>query len=115
MEKPSSQSRLFPRIRIFVIISVATLFATISVFSALNRKKQTPPEASVGLSRRISRPDAGSEGTQDQRRANSQNQPRKIEPDVAQMVGPVSQDRDLRDLPYIPPTPQTEEEQRLLR
>src|SRR5215211_1380332 len=40
------------------------------------------------------------------------NRPR---PDVVQMIGPVSQDKDLRDLPYIPPTPREEEEKRLMR
>ena len=28
---------------------------------------------------------------------------RQIEPDVVAMIGPVSQDKDLRDLPYLPP------------
>jgi len=36
-------------------------------------------------------------------------------PDVVRMIGPVSQDKDLRDLPYIPVTPQTEAEVRLMR
>jgi len=36
-------------------------------------------------------------------------------PDVVQMVGPVSMDTDLRQLPYIPPTRQEEEEKRLMR
>jgi hypothetical protein len=31
-------------------------------------------------------------------------------PDVVQMIGPVSQDEDLRKLPFIPPTPEEEEE-----
>jgi hypothetical protein len=34
---------------------------------------------------------------------------RQIQPDVVQMFGPVSQDRDLRDLPYIAPVKETEE------
>ena len=38
----------------------------------------------------------------------------KITPDVAQMVGPVSQDLDLRDLPYIAPNAE-HEGQRLTR
>ncbi|MEP6788632.1 MAG: hypothetical protein ABJB40_09385, partial [Acidobacteriota bacterium] len=42
-------------------------------------------------------------------------QQRQIKPDVAQMVGPFSQDLDLRDLPYIPPTKESEEEVRLMR
>src|ERR1044072_4586912 len=41
--------------------------------------------------------------------------PKKPVPDVVRMIGPVSQDRDLRDLPYIPPTPREEEEKRLPR
>jgi uncharacterized protein DUF4214 len=39
----------------------------------------------------------------------------KLAPDVAVMVGPVSQDLDLRDLPYIPVTEQEEAEVRLMR
>src|SRR5215813_4040997 len=39
----------------------------------------------------------------------------KISPDVVALVGPVSQDKDLRDLPYIPPTEQEGEEVRLRR
>src|SRR6185295_1351356 len=34
----------------------------------------------------------------------------KITPDVVPMVGPVSQDQDLRKLAYIPPKPEDEEE-----
>ncbi|MFL6334266.1 MAG: Ig-like domain repeat protein [Pyrinomonadaceae bacterium] len=41
--------------------------------------------------------------------------PTRPAPDVVRMVGPVSQDKDLRDLPYIPPTPREEEEKRLTR
>jgi hypothetical protein len=41
--------------------------------------------------------------------------PRRPVPDVVRMVGPISQDKDLRDLPYIPPTPREEEETRLTR
>src|ERR1041384_3318101 len=44
-----------------------------------------------------------------------QDAQRRPLPDVVQMVGPVSQDEDLRDLPYIPVTPQREEEVRLMR
>src|ERR1043166_5130411 len=40
--------------------------------------------------------------------AQEQAQRRPV-PDVARMVGPVSQDTDLRDLPYIPPKPESEE------
>ena len=38
-------------------------------------------------------------------RAQQQGVPRGPRPDVVQMIGPVSQDRDLRDLPYIAPKP----------
>ena len=34
-----------------------------------------------------------------------QGTPRGPAPDVVRMVGPVSMDTDLRELPYIPPTP----------
>jgi hypothetical protein len=44
-----------------------------------------------------------------------QVQQAKLSPDVVAMVGPVSQDEDLRNLPYIPPTKQEEEEVRLMR
>jgi hypothetical protein len=44
-----------------------------------------------------------------------QRDPKRPVPDVVKLVGPVSQDRDLRDLPYIPPTPREEEEKRLTR
>ena len=40
---------------------------------------------------------------------------RRPVPDVVQMVGPVSQDEDLRNLPYIPPKAEEEEEVRLMR
>ncbi|HEX7314759.1 MAG TPA: Ig-like domain repeat protein [Pyrinomonadaceae bacterium] len=40
---------------------------------------------------------------------------RRPVPDVVRLVGPISQDKDLRDLPYIPPTPREEEEKRLTR
>jgi S-layer family protein len=36
-------------------------------------------------------------------------------PDAVQLIGPVSQDEDLRKLPYIPPTESEEEETRLKR
>ena len=36
-------------------------------------------------------------------------------PEVVQLIGPVSQDEDLRKLPYIPPTASEEEETRLKR
>ncbi|HEY8187706.1 MAG TPA: hypothetical protein VIF64_16665, partial [Pyrinomonadaceae bacterium] len=39
----------------------------------------------------------------------------KLKPDVVEMVGPVSQDQDLRNLPFIPVTEQEEEEVRLMR
>src|SRR5215204_7141741 len=44
-----------------------------------------------------------------------QGAPQRPVPDVVRMVGPISQDKDLRDLPYIPPTPREEEEKRLMR
>ena len=40
---------------------------------------------------------------------------RQIAPDVAKMVGPFSLDTDLRDLPYIAPTPRDEVEPMLMR
>jgi len=43
-----------------------------------------------------------------------QNQPRSGPPDIVQMVGPVRQNQDLRNLPYIPPK-QEFEERRLMR
>ncbi len=48
-------------------------------------------------------------------RAQQQGGPKGPRPDVVQMVGPVSQDRDLRDLPYIAPKVEEEEEVRLMR
>src|SRR5258708_36765306 len=36
-------------------------------------------------------------------------------PDVVQLIGPISQDEDLRKLPYIPPKEAEEEEERLKR
>ncbi len=39
----------------------------------------------------------------------------KLAPDVFSLVGPVSQDQDLRKLPYIPVTNAEEEEERLMR
>jgi uncharacterized repeat protein (TIGR01451 family) len=50
-------------------------------------------------------------GSAQQQESQSTNRPR---PDVVQMVGPVSQDEDLRNLPYIPPTAE-HEEARLMR
>src|SRR5690349_17248291 len=47
-------------------------------------------------------------------RAQQGNQ-RNPQPDVVRMIGPVSQDQDLRELPYIPPTQREEQEQRLMR
>src|ERR1044072_1441712 len=41
--------------------------------------------------------------------------PQRPVPDVVRMVGPISQDKDLRDLPYIPPTQRDEQERRLMR
>src|SRR5258706_6052825 len=41
-------------------------------------------------------------------------QQRQITPDVVRMVGPVSQDLDLRDLPYMPPSPE-KDDGRLMR
>jgi hypothetical protein len=50
--------------------------------------------------------------------AQSKGQPaanRAGAPKVVQLVGPVALSQDLRSLPYIPPTPQIEEERRLTR
>jgi hypothetical protein len=38
-----------------------------------------------------------------------QSRDARITPDVVPMIGPVSQDQDLRTLPYIPPAPESEE------
>src|SRR5215213_3526756 len=51
-------------------------------------------------------------GSAQQQESQSTNRP---VPDVVQMVGPVSQDEDLRNLPYIPPKVEEEEEVRLMR
>ncbi len=48
-------------------------------------------------------------------RAQQQGGPKGPRPDVVQMIGPISQDRDLRDLPYIAPKVESEEEVRLMR
>jgi hypothetical protein len=47
--------------------------------------------------------------------AKDQDAPGTQTPDVVRLVGPVRLDQDLRSLPYIPPTPQIEEERRLTR
>ena len=39
---------------------------------------------------------------------------RDLRPDVMRMIGPVSQDKDLRDLPYMPPSPE-KDDGRLMR
>ena len=41
--------------------------------------------------------------------------PNRPAPDVVRMIGPISQDKDLRDLPYIPPTPGEPEGRFLMR
>lgn len=49
------------------------------------------------------------------RDVENSTQQRKIEPDVARMIGPFSMDTDLRDLPYVAPTKESEEEGPLRR
>lgn len=48
-------------------------------------------------------------------RTTAQRDPNRPMPDVVRMIGPVSMDTDLRELPYIPPTRGEEEGQRLMR
>jgi hypothetical protein len=69
---------------------------------------------SLGKSLRLARKESPKFTFAQQEQTPAVQEP-KLAPDVAEMVGPASQDRNLRDLPYIPPTPQEEEEVRLMR
>jgi len=53
-------------------------------------------------------------GKQPQQKQNPQAKPGSQKPDVVKMVGPVSQDQDLRDLPYVPSN-MIEEDKRFYR
>ena len=53
--------------------------------------------------------------TDNNQSAKNQDAPGTQTPDVVRLVGPVRLDQDVGSLPYIPPTPQIEEERRLTR
>ena len=58
---------------------------------------------------------AQTNGTKQSGVATRQDAPGTQTPNVVSMVGPVVMNTDLRNLPYIPPTPRNEEERRLTR
>jgi Domain of unknown function (DUF4214) len=107
--RPNSRALAKVRLLMIVIVILIGAFASVTAFMKGRSREQAK---------------AGSVATSDKRAndmkparakdSTSGQQPSKPQPDVVQMVGPVSQDQDLRDLPYIPPTPR-EEEVRLTR
>src|SRR5205823_4256555 len=105
--------RAVTNVRLLVIIGVAILVTMLITVTALMKNRgpqketgRAPVSAPVSLKNTV--------GTRSALFVSPQD-PKTPLPDVVHMVGPVSQDRDLRDLPYIPATPQEEGEVRLLR
>src|SRR5437773_4688758 len=100
-------------VRLLVIIGVGILIAMLVTVTAVMKNRAAQKEANrAPVSAQVTLKNTGS--TRDALFVSPQD-PKIPAPDVVHMVGPVSQDRDLRDLPYIPATPQEEEEVRLLR
>lgn len=90
---------------VIVLFATAFVFAVFFPATALMKGSSSSEKKIVNVS----------SGSGDQ--FNSENGPVKSTstPDIVQMIGPVSQDRDLRDLPNIPPTKRDEVEPRLRR
>ena len=110
-ERPS-----FLRVNLVVAIIACLSFAVFAIVISSRRKDGPAVRKASGSTKRMSASRrSGGEGAPDNADQQPQAQEPKLAPDVVAMVGPVSQDQNLNDLPYIPPTPQEEAEVRLTR
>jgi hypothetical protein len=117
MKAPSNPSNSKnTRIRFIVAFAAIAIAAGLLTVTAYMKNRARPkPVTGSAASERINTPtNKGTVSPSDSILASREAQDRP-QPDVVQMIGPVSQDQNLNDLPYIPPRPQAEEEQRLLR
>ena len=79
-----------------------------------NRKNESNPQASAKLSSLMNAAHGNSNGEIKPLTQSAQSSTQgqgSGSPEVVSLIGPVSQNQDLRDLPYIPPTPEEEDEQ----
>ncbi|HKH19662.1 MAG TPA: hypothetical protein VKB53_01930, partial [Gammaproteobacteria bacterium] len=89
MKKKSTAKSAFFNLRILTASALCLLGIAVALFAQGNRARPVQ---------------------QNNRSSQTQNAPGTQTPDVLQMVGPVRQDQDLRNLPYIPPRGESEEE-----
>src|SRR4029077_2825601 len=89
MKKKSISQSAFFNLRILTASAFCLLGIAVALFAQGNRTKSVQ---------------------QNNQSNRSQDAPGTQKPDVLQMVGPVRQDQDLRNLPYIPPRGESEEE-----
>src|ERR1700751_2343329 len=90
MKKKSTSKSAFFNLRVLI----ASVFCLVGVFVAL---------FGSGVF-------AQTKGPKNTRSPGAQDAPGTQTPDVVQMVGPVRLDQDLRDLPYVAPKPEHEEQ-----
>ena len=88
MKKKSTSQSAFFNLRILTASVFCLLGIAVALFAQGNRTKQTQ---------------------QSTRSNGAQDAPGTQKPDVVQMVGPVRQDQDLRNLPYGPPKEEFDE------
>src|SRR4029077_609273 len=89
MKKKSTSKSAFFNLRILTASAFCLLGIAVALFAQGNRTKSVQ---------------------QNNQSNRSQDAPGTQKPDVLQMVGPVRQDQDLRNLPYMPPRGESEEE-----
>src|SRR6185503_4681740 len=115
------------RVMVLVVAIVTVMSALVlSTSTASKKKKSGTAQSAAAKAPRTRRPAAKSDPSAPMRKSlrmrggkmtegggqetPGQTQEPKLAPDVFMMIGPVSQDEDLRNLPYIPVTEQEEEE-----
>ena len=101
---------------VLIFTAFAILFAVFVPATALMMSSGTAELASIKAQSDLDgKRDIAADIVQSESRDVEGKNQDKVQPDVVLMVGPVSQDKDLKNLPYIAPKPKEAEDRRMMR